>query len=257
MIWLVQKNRVYPHRYPRFSASILILLTFFVVIIPTSAFALSLSDVQKDYLYGNYEEAISKAENLNETPDVLYFLGLAHIKMGNYSIAREYLRKIIKKDSRSKFYGQALVKLADTYFLQEKLDKAYQLFSEIKLCSMNLSNMPVVILRLAQISSRQGNFNNKRKYIKLLKEQYPQSAEIKYADILENYGDFFTVQVGAFIEKRNALALVKEFQDSYDIYIDKSQNIFKVRVGKYSSRSQAQNVTLEFLDKGYPARIYP
>ncbi|MCK5392937.1 MAG: tetratricopeptide repeat protein [Candidatus Omnitrophica bacterium] len=234
-----------------------VLLTYMLFVLPITGYSLSLNDAQKDYLYGNYEEAISKAENLNETPDVLYFLGLAHIKMGNYSIAREYLRKIIKKDSRSKFYGQALVKLADTYFLQEKLDKAYQLFSEIKLCSMNLSNMPVVILRLAQISSRQGNFNNKRKYIKLLKEKYPQSAEIKYADILENYGDFFTVQVGAFIEKKNALALVKEFQDSYDVYIDESQNIFKVRVGKYSSRRQAQNVTLEFLDKGYPARICP
>ncbi|MCK5288508.1 MAG: tetratricopeptide repeat protein, partial [Candidatus Omnitrophica bacterium] len=234
-----------------------VLLTYMLFVLPITGYSLSLNDAQKDYLYGNYEEAISKTERLNETPDVLYFLGLAHIKIGNYSIAREYLRKIIKKDSRSKFYGQALVKLADTYFLQEKLDKAYQLFSEIKLCSMNLSNMPVVILRLAQISSRQGNFKNKRKYIKLLKEQYPQSAEIKYADILENYGDFFTVQVGAFIEKRNALALVKEFQDSYDIYIDESQNIFKVRVGKYFKRSEAQKVTLEFLDKGYPARIYP
>ncbi|MCK5494309.1 MAG: tetratricopeptide repeat protein, partial [Candidatus Omnitrophica bacterium] len=119
-----------------------VLLTYMLFVLPITGYSLSLNDAQKDYLYGNYEEAISKTERLNETPDVLYFLGLARIKMGNYSIAREYLRKIIKKDSRSKFYGQALVKLADTYFLQEKLDKAYQLFSEIKLCSMNLSNMP-------------------------------------------------------------------------------------------------------------------
>ena len=227
------------------------------MILPVSAYSFSLIDAQKDYLYGNYEEAIHKAKILKKTPDVLYFLGLAHTKMGNYSKARGYLQRLIKNYSRSKFYSQGLVKLADTYFLEDNLEKANQLFKEIEKKNINLDSRPTVLLRLAQISSRQGNFKDKNMYINLLRRKYPQSAEIKYAKILENYGDFFTIQVGAFTVKKNASLLAKELKGSYDVYIEESQNIFKVRVGKYSNRRSAQKITLELLDKGYPARIYP
>lgn len=226
----------------------------------SAAFALSITDVHKDYLLGNYEEAIKNAKSLREDDQALYFLGLAYIKSGHYSAARAPLRKLIRRFPNSKFYDLGMIKIADTYFLSKDYIRAKELYCEIE--KRKISNgMPLVLLRLAQIASRNGSWSEKDKHLRRLKSKYPGASEIKFAKVLESLGDFFTIQVGAFSVRSNGWALVEELKNKYSAYIieDKKSSypIYKVRVGKFKSRSEAQKVSLKLLNEGYPAQIYP
>lgn len=238
---------------------LLALLTLLLFSLPV--YALSLIDAQKDYLQGHYEEAIEKAKRLRETDQTLYFLSLVHIKIGDYPKAEAYLRRLIKRFPNSSLYCQGLVKLVDTYFLQKDYSNAKQLYQEIEKRYPDLNNRPLVLLRLAQIASRQGNWDEKHKYLELIKTKYPQSSEMKFVNILEEYGDFFTIQVGAFSEAENAQRLKEELSQKYKAYIveDKKGNypIYKVRVGKFKKREEVEKVAAKLRNKGYPVRIYP
>lgn len=224
-------------------------------------YAFSLTDAHRDYIRGDYEEAIGKARSLKETDKTLYFLGLVYIKTGNYSKARPFFRKLIKSFPNSGFCGQGMIKLADTYFLQKDYSNAWELYKGIEERRPSLNNMPLVLLRLAQIASRQGNWEEKKKYLKLIKKKYPESSEIKFVSVLEEWGDFFIIQVGAFSDKKNALSLRAELEKDYHVYIAEDKKgsfpLYKVRVGKFKDRYETQKVFLKLRDEGYPARIYP
>jgi len=228
---------------------------------PFSAYSLSIDDVHKDYILGNYDQAIRGAQNLKETDKTLYFLGLAYIKNGSYSKARIFLRKLVRRFPRSRLYSRGLVKLADTYFLQKDYENAAELYKEIKIRNSRSNNMPLVLLRLTQIASHQGDWEKKNEYIQYMKEKYPVCLEMKFIKILEGYGDFFTIQIGAFNEKKNAFCLCDDLSKKYKTYIEKEQRdsriIYKVRAGKWKNRYEAQKIAAQLLDEGYPARICP
>ena len=227
----------------------------------STVYAASLIEAQKDYLYGRYDDALAKAQGLAETDDVLYFLGLAYAKVGNYRRGRVYLRKLIRCHPNSQFYGSGLIKLADTYFMEKNYQQAEELYQEIKSSYPSLNNISLVYLRLAQIATRQGLWSVQKEYIKLIKEKYPKSPELKLAEFLQGQGEFFTIQVGAFSSKKNALSLEEELSQNYKPYIVEEKgngySVYKVRVGRFKKRYDVQKVASRLINQGYPTRIYP
>lgn len=232
-----------------------------MLLLAVSAYSLSLESAYQDYLYGDYQEAIKKAQQLDENDAVLYFLGMSNIKMRNYSAARKYLSRLLKKYPDSGYCEQAWIKLADTYFLAQSYARAEDLYREILGKYPESTFLPLVNLRLAQVASKQGRWEERDKYLKKIKADYPKSCEMKFVKILEGYGDFFTVQVGAFRSEKNALSVKMELAREYPVYIVEDKNgsyvLYKVRVGKYKDRAKAEKVFLELLNDGYPARIFP
>jgi tetratricopeptide (TPR) repeat protein len=231
-------------------------LTFYFYVYPVS-----LNDAYKDYLGGDYEEALIKAKHLGENDAVLYFLGLTYIKIGNYPQARDYLIKLKKNYPRSKFYEQALTRLADTYFLEGNLAKAKSSYEDILKKYPSYNYQPLVYLRLAQISNKEGIWQDKKLYLNKLKDKYPQAAETRFINILESKDDFFTIQVGAFSNIGNAVSLKEEIVTRYEAYIAEDKNhgyvLYKVRVGKFKSRKDAEKIYVKLIKQGYPARIIP
>ena len=226
-----------------------------------SSYAFSLDDARRDYLNGDYEEALQKAKGLKRNDEVLYFLGLVYTKIANYPRAREYFISLTENYSGSKFYGQGMIKLADTFFLEGNFERAQQLYENIGKKTSTSSYLPLVYLRLSQIAEKQGRWEDKKKYINILKEKYPSSNELVVVDTLEERANFFTIQVGAFSDRRNAVNLKNELDEKYDTYIieDKSGNyaLYKVRVGKFNDRKEAERTWGKLVKQGYPARIYP
>lgn len=230
---------------------------------PVTLWAVSLNDAYKHYLSGNYPEAIAKAKRMGDSNDVLYFLAITNIKTGQYEEARFYLRKLLRQSDDASWKQMALLKLVDSYFLEENYVKAKPLYEEIKDTYPLSSYLPVVYLRLAQIAAKQGLWDDKRKYLKILREKYPQSGELRFAPVLDRYDDFFTVQLGVFSERQNAVALKEELRDKkYDnVYVDEektdNQLIYKVKLGKFKQRRDAENLLSQVSEQGYSARIYP
>jgi outer membrane protein assembly factor BamD (BamD/ComL family) len=151
--------------------------------------------------------------------------------------------------------------LADTYFLEDNLAKAKAIYKKIEKKYTSLNFLPTVYLRLAQIASKEGKWRDKRKYLRRIEEKYPHSAEMKFVEILKSHGDYFTIQVGAFSKKGNALNLKEELKKNYPAYIVESNVagyvLYKVRIGKFKNRREAEKTYLKLLSEGYPARIYP
>jgi outer membrane protein assembly factor BamD (BamD/ComL family) len=233
----------------------------FTALFACNAYGATLNDAQKDYLNGDYEEALIKAKKLAENDEVLYFLGLTYIKIGNYPQAREYLGKLTKSYSRSKFYEQGLVKFADTYFLEGDFERSRALYEEMEKKYPSSDYLPLIYFRLAQIAAKEGKWADSEKYTAFLKDNYPNSPEMSLVATLEEAGDFFTIQVGAFAEKKNALELQEELKKNYSVYIIEEKNggytLYKVRVGKFKDRQEAEEIRYRLARQGYPARIYP
>lgn len=236
----------------------LVLLSFVWM---STVYAFSLDDARKDYLNEDYEEAIHKAKTLNQNDATLYFLGLNYMKIGNYPQAREYFLKLTEKFSRSKLYEQGLMKIADSYLLEEDFSKAKALYKEIEKKYPTTDYKSLLYLRLAQIAGKEGRWDEKKKYIALLKEKYPTSNEFALTDIDASRDNFFTVQVGAFSSRKNAFELRNELSGKYDTYVieDKNENyvLYKVRIGKFKERKEAEHIRGRLIKQGYPARIFP
>jgi Tfp pilus assembly protein PilF len=240
---------------------IILILIFIFSFIPAS-YSLTLADAQRDYVKGDYESALRKARSLAQSDEVLYFLGVVSIKTEDYSTARKYLQELIQRFPKSYFYPPAMVKLADTYFLQKDYKNAAVLYQEVKESCPIVNNMPLVLLRLAQIAAKEGNWAEKEKYLNIIKEKYPQSAEMKLVKTLESYGEFFTIQVGAFTNRDKALAFMEELRKEYDevhIVTEKYDNydIHKVRIGRFKKRYDVEKIAAKLRSQGYSIRIYP
>jgi len=240
----------------------ILLFLIFNISLALPVFSLSLEDAQKDYIQGNYEQAFFKASRLRRTDEVLYLLGLIHSRQGNYSLARDSFRDLIEKFKDSALSSQAMVKLADTYFFTKSHERAESIYKDILATKKSDDEKPLIYLRLAQIAARQGNWDVKAKYLSLIKQKYPKSPEMKYVAALDEMGDFFTIQVGAFTIKKNALALLNELEgQSYPARMESDNRgnypIHRVRVGRFKKRYDAEKTCEALADEGYPVRIYP
>jgi len=241
--------------------ALFVLAIVFIFNFSSLSYPSSLDEAYRDYLSNDYEEALQKAKSLQRNDEVLYFLGLVYTKIGNFSQAREYLMSLTTNYPRSKFYEQGMIKLADTYFLEGDLQKAQQLYENIgkKASASNYSSL--IYLRLSQIAEKEGRWEDKKRYLNILKEKYPSSSELIVTDTLKEQGDFFTIQVGAFSDRRNAVNLKNDLDNKYDVYIieDKSGSyvLYKVRVGKFKDRKEAERMWGRLVKQGYPAKIFP
>jgi outer membrane protein assembly factor BamD (BamD/ComL family) len=215
-------------------------------------------------LFGDYSNAICEglaaAEDENK-PEALYRLGLSYLKVGDYAKARNNFRTIIKKFRASQFYQPALVKLADAYFLEKDLEKARSLYLDLLSKNLTSTFQPLIYLRLAQIAGKQGAWDEEKKYVEIIKEEHPRTIESKYAQILEKRGYFFTIQVGAFSQRKNALTLLNELKAKYPTYLVRERfddiTLYKVRIGKFKERGYVEKIKRSLIKDGYASRIYP
>jgi tetratricopeptide (TPR) repeat protein len=224
----------------------------------------ALDRAYESYLLGDYHNSLFEGLDVSSDPkadEALYLSGMSYFKLGRYPEARNCFRKIIKSFRRSKFYKPSLVKLGDVYFLEGSYKRARSVYRAILNENLAKEYKPLVYLRLAQIAAKLGEWSQEKKYIRIIKNEYPHSIEREYADILEDRGYFFTIQVGAFSYKNNALALREELEARYPVYLVKEKLgdlvLYKVRVGKFKSRKQVEAIQRSLIEEGYPARIYP
>lgn len=226
------------------------------------AFSAIIDDAYMNYLHGDHEEVMEKLKSAGDNDRALFLSGLANTKMGEYAKARSDFNELQKNYPNSQLKDATVIKLADTYFLEGNYLKAKSLYTNMECNKAPKNYLPTIYLRLAQIASKMGNWNEKRAYLQIIRERYPKSVEIKFADILDSYSDYFVIQVGAFGERKNAVALKSELVSDYpSVYIEeesnKNVNIYKVRIGKFKNKGEAQKTTHKLLNQGYPAKIYP
>ncbi len=223
------------------------------------------------FLKGDYKGTLRECQTfLNQSPqdrlkdDIYYLMGLAFLKMGSYKEARENFEIITLKNKRSNLADYACLGLADTYFLEGNFEEALKRYRKVLLEYPKSAALNLVMFRLGQCYQKKGDFKQAKYYFRRLQANYPLSFEAKEASELLKRGLYFTIQVGAFKEKSNALALEKELlrkgYKSYKPYIEEvpdKEKFYRVRAGKFNSKLEAESLQEELRNDGYTAKIHP
>jgi tetratricopeptide (TPR) repeat protein len=194
-------------------------------------------------------EYLSGSRNKPNREDVRYLEALSLVKLGRGEEARAKLKELERDFDAAEDRAGAAVSRADSLFHEGDLAAAASAYDEALRKYPQTEQKSYVTERLKELGDRQGRTLGPM--VIVLDE--PKAAE-------PVAGAPFTVQVGSFANERNARALVYKLnRRKFDAYLemDGADRMYRVRVGKVTSRQDALLLEARLKKEGYPTKIYP
>lgn len=240
------------------------------------------SVVEKYFLEGNYNSAISKSAELIESgsgrKDELYYLkGLSQLKVNKFSDARASFNYIISNYSWSKKVFDARLGLGDSYLLEGDSAKAIVIYNDMIEKYPADKNIAIVYSRLSASYAKTGARNRADSYYAMAKAKAPLSFEAKSAPVVNPQAQIpaghaaissgagvekgeYSVQVGSFKSKRNADKMAKRLAArGYESYVEISASAgdkyYRVKVGKLASKEESSKIASRLESDGYRIKI--
>jgi|GEM_PF-683075 len=230
----------------------------------------SLDRIRVSFLKGDWTKTIRDCQSLlKRSPrkgvkeEVCYLIGVSCLKVGDIDKAQETFNLILKDFPSGKFLDRASLGIGDAHFLQGDIDKAKASYNDILEKFPESSALSTVLFRVGECCQKQGEWAKARRYYERLVKEYPLSIEAgSVNEILKKEEFAFTVQVGSFRDEKNARRLKGDLVNKgYDAYIVKGWtgqiDLYRVRVGKFNARSQAESVERQLKNEGLPTAIFP
>ena len=257
----------------RFSA---IILAIFVLCPGTTVWA-GLADVETAILKGDYTGARGLAEDVlanqpqnPEAQKAKYYIGLSQLRQAKYNEALESFNKIKNEKLGAQLRERVYLGLFDAYYLLEGYQEADATLQELlkegakpRPRRGKPEAMSLIYFKLAKVNMKLARWGQATDYLEKIVRSFPNSLEVPAAKQLLEEKHYFAVQVGAFMERRLAEALVDELKQkeeyAYIIESVDSQNrkFYRVRVGQLAMLKEAQALKNRLAKFGYPAQIYP
>src|SRR5579863_10181399 len=132
---------------------------------------------------------VNAQESMKETDQLDFAQGL--LSHGMYDMAILQYQKFISAYPHSPSLQEAYLSLGEGYFLSQDFNHAVDIFNQFKLLYPNSDQLPVDLLRLAQIDIQE------KKYDEAVKELTSIDAQKQLkADMLQSF-DFYTAQAYA------------------------------------------------------------
>ncbi|MBM3252807.1 MAG: tetratricopeptide repeat protein [Candidatus Omnitrophica bacterium] len=217
-----------------------------------------------DYIKLNYEcNYLLTKSNLKDKDRVYHILAISLLKQSRFKEAREVLEKVKLEFQNSPILDDAEVSIADSYFLEGNFEEASLRYKNVLMNYPKTKNLCFVYLRLGESLKNMGNLEEAKYYFDLLRKGFPSSFECAQIPISKNAVDsFYTVQVGSFSKSTNARRLCDELLNKgYDAYItkmeDNQRTLYRVRVGHFQSRLEAEYQEDRLKKENYPTKICP
>ena len=235
--------------------------------------AATLEEAELLFLGENYPAVIEECEKFLSSSsrsrfkdEAYYLMGVAFLKEKMFDEARKNFEIVISNYPKSDVVDDAYLNLADAYLLEGDIDKALSLYEEILSKYEKSPVSSFALFGLGRCYQSKGRWEEARSYFQKVIKDYPLSFEAELASDILKDEFYFTVQVGSFINEKNANNLCYELKEKgYDAYISEIQEPanfvnnkhYRVRVGKFGTRMEAENVKEQLETKGYPTRIFP
>lgn len=224
--------------------------------------------VEEYFVNGEYEDAVRESSRLlssgpKEADKIYYILGTSLNKLGKYDAARGNLELLIKKYPKSRYVPLAQLGIADSHYLNNDFPNASHSYETYIKKYPKSEGAAIALFRLAKCSQKLGKWQSARNYYQKVKSEYPLSFEAQLAaQALDEEILYFTVQVGSFSKKANALKLCDELiKKGYDASILRSESegrdFYKVRVGRLNRREEAEELARRLQEEGLPTNILP
>lgn len=207
----------------------------------------------------DYQRLIRTYPNSSLVPDALYWLASSKLAIGAADSARFYFHRILEEHGQSLMVPWAQLGLVDAHFIAQGFYQALiqcQAFLEYYVDSPLL---PIALYRLAEIHEALGERDKAKEVLQRLLQSDPTTFQSEQArrqltewgwtghrrePVQETEENTFTVQVGAFSNRVNALNLQAELVKlGYQAEVVKKEDshrvLYLVWVGSYQSREEA------------------
>lgn len=217
-----------------------------------------------DYIRLNYEcNYLLSKPNLKDKDRVYYILAISLLKQNQFEQSRQVMEKIPLDFPKSTLLDDVSLLIADSYFLEKNFQEAVLRYKNVLIAYPRTKNLCFVYARLGESLRNMGNLEEAKYYFDLLKREFPLSLECSQIPTVESTnGSFYTVQLGSFSKSPNARKLCDELLNKgYDAYVTKLEDgqktLYRVRVGHFQSRLEAEYQEDKLKKEGYPTRICP
>jgi tetratricopeptide (TPR) repeat protein len=245
-------------------------LLFLAVIFLCGNSYLGIDEIETAILKQDYSQAQKLAEKFSLSTSsnrvsfqARYYLGLTYLRSGEYDQARGIFKALIQDKPSAPWRDKAYLSLIDSYYLDEEYKQALKIGRKLLKVSPHSEFLSLIYLRLAKSNLKLSHWNDARVYLEKVAHNYSESMEVNAAKQLLEEKQYFTVQVGAFMDRKRAEQLVLQLnQKSEYAYIvetldEEKRKFFRVRVGKLSLLNEARKLKSKLTRQGYPAKIYP
>lgn len=223
----------------------------------------------KDYEQGRYSQADkSFTQVIDKNPqswalsEVYYFRGLSRLSMGQRKEAKDDFARGASRKGRLVAQVYCAIALANLEYEDGSDARAVHLYQQI-LRQDGLDDVPVdaVLYRLGVSQQRLGRWSDADETLAKLIHEYPDST-LREAAQRRFQAAFFTVQVGAFADRRAAEALAEKLRQAQwpvriSVAAEKDKTLHKVTVGRYQTYAQALSVAGTLKQQGYNILIVP
>jgi len=204
----------------------------------SSADASNLDSIKLDFLKGNYNKVIQAGQESNDCK-IRLLVALSYLKEEKFDQSMNNAQFVLKEAKNKQLREEARLIMGDIYFLKRDYQEAGNIYQEIIRDNPKTRFKEIIDLRMNKIK--------------------PVSKKTTNSTTGVNY---YTIQVGAFSRIDNAKRLINKLKESgYQAYLDEVTSakaiVFKVKVGRFSQRKQAESLGKELSHKNYPTKILP
>jgi len=230
----------------------------------------AMPDIEAAVMNKDYSQArdlafriIKDSNNPKERTEAQYYYGLAQLRLGQYSQARSAFQSVMDTHPTQDIYDKAALSLIEGFYMDglytDALDGANQLLKK----SPYSSFLSLIYFKLAGADLKLMRWEDANKYLNKIISEFPQSPEAPVAKQLLEEKQYFAVQVGSFLDKSRALALINDLKGSgqyayvVETTVSDGQKYYRVRVGQMSSLESAEELKKRLDNLGYPTLIYP
>jgi len=221
--------------------------------------------IKKDYAQARdlASQVLKSNNDLSQLAEARYYFGLAQLRLGQFAAARNAFQIVMDAHPNQDIYDQAALGIAEEFYItgfyQYALDTVQQLLKN----SPHSSFLSVIYLKIAGSDLKLSKWENANEYLNKVINEFPKSQEAYIAKQLLEEKQYFSVQIGAFLDKKRAINLIENLKvggnDAYMIEIRATdgERFYRVRIGKMSSLKEAEELEQRITKLGYPALIYP
>jgi tetratricopeptide (TPR) repeat protein len=221
--------------------------------------------IEEDYLKAekSAQEFLSQNPQGRELQQARYYLGVSRLYLAKYDEARKAFTLLLDSAPEPKFFDKAHLGIIDSYLLEGDYTQALERANKLLQTSPQSELLSLIYLKIARANLKLTHWTEARKYLQKIVRDFPQSVEAHLAKRLLEEKQYFTVQVGAFLERGRAENLTQELlsQGKYAYIVETidlgQRKFYRVRVGQLSRLEEARDQEQGLSQLGYPTRIYP
>ena len=208
-----------------------------------------------------FTQVISRNPGNASLSEVYYFRGLSRLKLGRREQAKSDFRQGATSYGRELTQIYSAVALANLEFEESHDKAAADLYKQALDHPVKDLPLDAILFRLGVSSQRLGRWQQADDAFARLVSKYPESPLAPEAR-RRFQASYFTVQAGAFAERKNAEALVdrlkqKGFPASPTVVASQGKTLHLVNVGRYRTYREAESVAAQLKGQGISVLIRP